>query len=530
MFKRCLGGDGMKNNQLKGGAILSYIQMALGIGIGLIYTPVMIRLLGQSEYGLYNTVSSTISMMSVLSLGFNASYIRFFSKYRKQEDQDSINRLNGLFLFIYSVIAIIVLICGFFLTYNLQIVFDNGLNAQEYKIAKVLMMILTMNLAISFPMSVFSSIISAYEEFMILKILGIGKTVISPLVTMPLLLMGYKSIAMVIVTVSINLLVDICYIYVVLKRLKQKFLFDKVEKGLFKDVFSYTFFIAINMIVDQINWNVGKFLLGRYQGTIAVSIYSVGYSLYHYYHMFSTAISSVFTPCIHKIVVNTENEKKEQKKQLTALFIRVGRIQFMVLSLIATGIIFFGKPFILNIWAGKEYIDSYMITIILVLSSSIALIQNIGIEIQRALNCHQFRSIVYILMAIVNLTITIILCPRYGAVGAAIGTANSLLLANGLIMNIYYHKKCNINIVLFWKNIFRVAVGIIPSIIVGIIINCVVDLNQLWILCMSILLYICIYTFSMWLLGMNPSEKKMVLKLIKGIGRGIWKRGKVHVD
>ena len=60
-------------NQRKLGSIISYVQMALGVIVSLIYTPYMIKILGQSEYGLYNTVASTISMMSVLSLGFNSS-------------------------------------------------------------------------------------------------------------------------------------------------------------------------------------------------------------------------------------------------------------------------------------------------------------------------------------------------------------------------------------------------------------------------------------------------------------------------
>ena len=74
----------IKINQLKAGAIISYLQMAIQILIGLVYTPVMIRLLGQSEYGLYNTVASTISILSVLRLGFNNSYIRYYSIYKKR--------------------------------------------------------------------------------------------------------------------------------------------------------------------------------------------------------------------------------------------------------------------------------------------------------------------------------------------------------------------------------------------------------------------------------------------------------------
>ena len=88
----------MQSNQLKLGSLLSYAQMLLSIIIGLVYTPVMLRLLGQSEYGLYNTVASTIAMLSVLSLGFNSSYIRYYSQYKLRNEQDKIAKLNGLFM------------------------------------------------------------------------------------------------------------------------------------------------------------------------------------------------------------------------------------------------------------------------------------------------------------------------------------------------------------------------------------------------------------------------------------------------
>ena len=70
------------SRQIKVCALLSYFQMFINVVIGLVYTPVMLRLLGQTEYGLYNTVSSTISMLTVLNLGFNGSYIRYYAKYK----------------------------------------------------------------------------------------------------------------------------------------------------------------------------------------------------------------------------------------------------------------------------------------------------------------------------------------------------------------------------------------------------------------------------------------------------------------
>ena len=497
-------------NQLKAGSILSYLQMGLSIIIGLLYTPVMLRLLGQSEYGLYSTVSSTISMLSVLSLGFNSSYIRYYSRYKKEDNREAIDKLNGLFLIIFSIIGLIALACGLFLSFNLELVFDEGLTAGEYEIARVLMLLLTANLAISFPMSVFQNIISAHEKFIFLKLLGMLKTVASPLITLPLLLLGFRSIAMVSVTLGVSVLTDTAYLIYSKTALKVRFRFGHFENGLFKSLFAYTSFIAINLIVDQVNGNLGKFILGRFQGTTVVAIYAVGYSLYQYYMMFSTAISGVFTPRIHRIVnLTRDGEISEQRKQLTELFTRVGRIQFLILALIATGLIFFGKPFI-GFWAGEGYDDAYYVALLLIIPGSIPLVQNLGIEVQRALNKHQFRSIVYICMAVLNVVLTVILCQRYGAIGTAIGTATSLVVANGFVMNIYYHKKCNIDIIAFWKSIGRLAVGLIIPVICGIAIMNLFDFTSIFLLLGGIVVYTLIYAVSMWFLGMNDYEKSLV--------------------
>lgn len=505
------------NNQLKVGSILSYLQMALGVIIQLVYTPVMIRLLGKSEYGLYQTVASTISMLSILSLGFNSGYIKYYATYKKENNKLAISKLNGLFLIIFAIIGVIGLLCGLFLSFNLDLVFDEGLTQSEYAKARILMLLLTANLTVSFPMSVFQNIISAHEKFIFLKLLGMVKTVFSPLITLPLLLMGYRSIAMVAVTVSVTLFVDVMYLFYVLLKMKEKFLFHDFEKGIFKGLFVYTVFIAMNTVIDQINWNIDKLLLGRFKGTGEVAVYSVGYTLYNCYMLFSTSISGVFTPRIHKIVNSTKDNITAQKTELTDLFTKVGRIQFLILGLIASGILFLGKFFIVGIWAGEGYDNSYYVALLLSIPASIALIQNLGIEIQRAENKHQFRSIAYAVMALINLGLSIVLCQKFGAVGSAIGTAISLVVANGLVMNIYYNRKCNIDIPFFWKNILRQSVGLILPICAGIAIVNYIEIKSILMFAVCVMAYTAVYCLSMWLFGMNDYEKDLIRKPIKKI-------------
>ena len=203
----------MKINQLKVGSLLSYGQTFLSIIIGVVYTPIMIRLLGQSEYGLYNTVSSTIAMLSVLSLGFNSSYIRYYAQYKQKNDQDGIDRLNGLFMLIFMVIGAVALVCGLVLTANLEWIFDQGLTPEEYTKARILMLMLSINMGLSFPASVFTSIVSAQERYVVLKLVAMIKTVVSPMVTLPLLLCGFGSIAMVAVTLCLSVLADCIYFF-----------------------------------------------------------------------------------------------------------------------------------------------------------------------------------------------------------------------------------------------------------------------------------------------------------------------------
>lgn len=498
----------MRNKEIKLGIVLSYFQMGLGIIISLIYTPLMIRFLGKSEYGLYNTVASTISMMSILSLGFNSSYIRYYIKYKKNNDIENINKLNGLYLVIFTIIGLIACFCGIFLSLNLRYVFKDGLSNTEYITAKTLMILLTCNLSFSFPMSVFSNIISAHERFIFLKTLLLLKTVFSPLLSIPLLYFGYGSIAIVFSTIFVSLVTDLLYLFYCVKILRVKFCFRNFEKGLFKDILFFTSFIAINMIVDQINLNVDKILLGRFKGTEIVAIYSVGFTLFIYFQQFSTSISSLFAPSIHSMANKFEGMTNDY--YFTDVFVKVGRIQLMILGLLCTGFIFFGRSFI-YFWAGNGYDEAYFVMLLLCVSSIVPLSQNIGVEVQRSLNKHKFRSIVYLLMALINIVLSIILCQLYGAIGCAIGTAISFIIANGIIMNVYYYKKCKINIFSYWKSFLKISCGLVIPCVCGFLMKSFFPQNTVFYLFISILIYTFIYCISIWIIALNRNEKAIII-------------------
>ncbi len=501
-------------NQLKIGVIISYIHRALSILITLIYTPLMVRLLGRSEYGLYNTVASVISIISLLNLGFSNTYIKYYAVYQENGNRQSIWNLNGIFFAIFSVIGIVSCLCGYYISGNLEIIFSDGLTEKEYEIARILMQLLSINLTATFVTTVFRCIITAHERFVVLKVLALVRSVASPIVTIPVLLLGYGSIGMVLATVTISLICDLIHIYYTVFVLKEKFSFNSLDLELSSDILRYTLFIAVHMIVDQINWNVDKVLLGRFRGTEEVALYSVGYNMHAYYVEIGITLTGIFTPRVHKIINQSRNNQQQMAQNLTELFTKLGRLQFMILSPIALGFIFWGKPF-LNFWVGAEYSDAYYVALLLMIPGSIDIIQNIGIEIQRALDLHKFRAAVYLAMAFVNVILSIYLCQKLGAIGCAIGTAISLLVVQGVVINIYYHKKCYLNIPYFWKNIIRSSISLLLPSVFGIIATRA-KINYTTIELFGYLaIFMIIYISSLYLWGLNNEERRTINMLLR---------------
>ena len=500
-------------NQKKAGVILTYLSEIVKILTGLIYTPIMLRLLGQSEYGLYQLVFSVVSYLSLLSLGFASSYMRFYSREKADHNDKGVANLNGMFLLIFLFMSVVCIICGVVMVINIRHIFGSGLTEAEYETAKVLMILLVINLAMTFPNSIFNCIVTSQEKFLFQKSLILAQSILSPFLALPLLIMGYGSIGMVTVTTFLTFALLISNVYYCIKKLHAKFSFKGLRFSLLKEMWIFTFFIFLNQIVDQINWSVDKFLLGNLMGTVAVAVYGVGGQINTLYIQFSSAVSNVFVPKVNRLVA-----EKRDDTELTELFTKVGRIQFMIVMLIVCGFVFFGQPFI-KLWAGVEYGEAYYVTLLLIIPVTVPMIQNLGIEIQRAKNKHKTRSIVYVFIAVSNIGISIPLIQVLGPIGAALGTTISLFFGNIVFMNWYYHKHIGLNMIYFWKNIASFMPALIAPCVVGAVIMYAVTITGILSLCLYIMLFTAVYIVSMILWGMNEEEKEIIFNPVKKLLR-----------
>lgn len=496
-------------NQRKAGALLSYVSFFISNIVSLIYTPYMLRLMGQSEYGLHGTASSMISYLSLLSFGVGGAYIRYNARCRAVNDVEGERVLNGSFMLMFSVLAALVLVCGSMMVLFSEYLVEYTFTNQEIHRLRILMIVGIIGTALTFLSNTVMMTIIAYEKFIFLRVTHLITSIVTPIANLIALYVGGRAVALSVVTLMISIACFFAYFVYAWRVLKFRFTFRGIQPALFKEILIFSSFLFLGSITDQITNATDNVILGAVSGTTAVAIYAVGANFRTYFLNFSTSISAVFTQRVHAIVAANGSDA-----ELDEVFRRVGRIQFYILSLILIGYISIGHDFIC-LWAGPDYSVSYLIGLMLMLAVFVPLFQNVGLEIQKAKNKHKARSIVYLIIALANVAMTIPLAKIWGGTGAAFATMICMIAGNTLFMNWYYAKHVGLDIVGFWKAIASILPGLIIPAAVGFVINRFWRLDSYGDILIAIVLITGSYCASIWCVSMNPYEKQLILQPMK---------------
>lgn len=498
------------SSQIRLGTVLSYINLAVGNIIPIFYTPVMLEMLGQSEYGLYTLAHSVVGYLSLLSFGIGGTIVRYLARSRAENNKSEEARIFGLFIKIYSILAVLVLIVGGLVASEVEFFFKKSITAADIEKMRRLVLMMTLNTAITFPTSVFSSVIIANEQFVFNKLISMLSTVLAPCLNIILLYCGFGSIGMTFSSTILTVVTfvgDLIYCCAVIGL---KPCFQKTSVGILREIIQFSAFVFLGELVNMLYWATDKVLLGAMVGTEAVAVYNVGATFNSVMQSLGTGVGSLFTP---RVVINAV---QGDNAYLDELFHKIGRIQFYIISLILTGFAVFGRQFI-ELWVGSEYREAYTVALLVMIPLGIPLIQSIALQIITAKNKHQFRAILFLLVAVLNIIGTILLIPSMGIIGAALATCIAYLIGPVFIMNWYYLKKIGIDIKGFWINILKISPVSLLLLVGGLSITGYVSLDSWSALFTGIVIYTLLYCILNWRFSMNTYEKEIFLKPLQKI-------------
>lgn len=493
-------------SQLKNGAILSYVNIALTNTIGLLLTPFIIRSLGDSEYGLYMLIGSVIAYLSVLDLGLNNAIIRYVSKYRAENDKKGEENFLATTMIIYSCISLVVAAIGIFLYYRLETIFAGSLTAGQADDAKKMFLILVFNLTITLPGGSFTAICNAYQRFIFPRALQIVKYLSRAALIVSFLFYFPYATTLVWIDTILNLVIVAISAFYVFRHLKVRFRFNQWDKKLVSSIFSYSIWIFLAAIVMKLQWNAGQVVLGISTDTIAVAIFGVGVMLGGYYGAFAGAINTLLLPKATRMSVH-ENDEKAYNSAIQ----KVGRINGFILFLILAGFFVYGKDFII-LWVGKTYLPAWQIALLIMIAMTLPLTQAFGNSILEAKKKNRFRSLVGIVTVGLAVVVSIFLVPKYNFNGVIYPFFFALLF-NSFAMSWYFNKIFGYNFIAFLKSAFLKPFLIIaPMAFAFIVLKSYWQINNWLGLGIQIGVFALCYFILIYAVVMSSEERNLVWK------------------
>ena len=434
-------------SQRKAGAILGYANIVVKNLVNLVYTPMLLSFVGQADYGVYQTSNSFVFSLSLLTFGFSEAYVRFYTQRRANGTESDVRRLNGMYLLLYILICAVALALGFTFAANAGAVFSNGFSEQQISLARVLMSIMTVNIATTLFSTVFDAYILAHEQFRFQQTRQMFTTLATPFIAFLLLNLGMGAAGVALAQLAVQVVLLILNVRFAVGRLGMRFAVRHPDGALFRAVAAFSAWIFANQVCELVNQNVPNVMLGALSGAAAVAVFAVSVQIRGVFYSLSTTMSSVFTPLINRIVAESDDNGA-----LTDLMARVGRYQAMLYCYVLGGFALLGRFFV-SAWAGEKFSDAYLLILAMAVPLVIPLTQNTGIEIQRAKNRHRARSVAYLCMAAVNLAVTALLAPSVGYWAPVFGYVAYIVLGCGLFMNWYYQRRIGLDMARFWRRV-----------------------------------------------------------------------------
>ena len=341
----------MNNRQIKIGAVLSYLSIAVNIISGLLYTPRMVASIGKSQYGLYTLANSLITLFLV-DFGLSSATGRYLSKYNAEGDREGAEQFLGAVYKLYLLIDAVILAILLTVFFLLDRIFIN-LTAAELEQLRVVYAISAVFSVVNFPFVTFKGILMAYENFIPLKIADILYRLCNVLFTVIALLLGYGLYALVTVHAVVGLLMILFKFIIIRKHIPIRAKFKNTDKGIYKEIFGFSVWATVASLASRMIFDITPSILGMVASSTAIAVSGIIRTIEGYSYTITSAINGMFMPRISRIYAGDT-----VGGDLNYLFLSVGKFQYILNGLIVAGFAVVGQRFI-TLWMGEYYSGAY---------------------------------------------------------------------------------------------------------------------------------------------------------------------------
>jgi len=400
--------------------------------IAYIYRIIIARHFGPEIYGMFSIGLMLIGWFYVFSMfGLSEGILRFIPQFRVKKKK---NKINNLITFSLFLVTITSTIAGIFLFMSAEYI-----STQIFNNSQLIIFIKLFSIAV--PLSAITqiliSVIRAFEKIAWYSfILNIAQN-LTKLFSLIILIFIFKNSIILIVSYILGILVMfllsyyVCFFKIPEIHIKKSFKKDILNK----ELFNYSWPLMFSYVILSIFAWTDTFLIGFFKDEIFVGIYNSALPLAALLSFTPFLFMQLFLPLINrKYTEGSNDEIKELSKQINKWIFIINMPLFFFL-------VFF-PGVILNILFGEAYISAAIPLSILSIGFFIMSQTETSLNLLKMGKKSKLHLGDILIALIANLLLNMILIPRYGIIGAAIGTSISYIIYFTLInAQIYFYLK-----------------------------------------------------------------------------------------
>jgi O-antigen/teichoic acid export membrane protein len=392
-------------------------------------TPFLVHRLGETRYGLWILIGSLSSYFGLLDLGVRASVGRYAAYHRAKADRAALNATVSTSLAISSAVGLLVLAATFVAVWIFFRAFD--VPADQASAVRLALVLVCVNLAVSFPLNIFDGTLWAAQRFDLLNGVDIPATGLRVALTCYAIEKGYGLVGLAVLTLAITLasgLVKILLSFREDRRLRIGF--GYVSLGSARELFGFGFCNFAITLTRMTRAQMSPFLIGTLIGLPLVTVYSIAKRLYDYAERVVGSATGVVGPMATTLHAQDRHERQR------AMFVEGGRYCMAFSLFFLTAFALLGRPFFL-LWIGPKLPQAATLLLILTAGECLPLSQSITGSMLMGMGRLKIITWLYVVELAVGLPLAAVLAGPWGLVGICLALAATGTVFRGLAVMAY---------------------------------------------------------------------------------------------
>lgn len=497
------------------GLVLSYLYTIVNMISGLVLSFYLLLTLGDTEYGLYQTVASFAGYLALLEFGTGTVMTRNISvclnSTSPEDREDALNRNYSTIWLISLVLSVVMALGGSIFYINLGDIYAKTMTAAQVAYARKIILFMFGYIIISYLTQNTNGFLLAHEEYTFAKALSLIRVILKTV--MLLVLISFYHYAILIAVVELSLSTAVFIVTMIYSRLKYHVKLSPryFDKRIFLSSIPLCLALLMQTLTNQANSNVDKFVIGVTMSMESVALYSVSQFVFSMFSNIATIPVPMFMPEISRNMA-----RNLTPKEFTDTLIHPCRLTTVICGSLVCGFFAVGRQFISLLYTPEKE-EAWLYAMIIIVPTFVSMTDAVILNVLDCANKRMFSSVVLLLTTIANIILTVWFINLWGIIGAVIATAITLFIGNIFVINLYYYKQFGIRVLYLYKEAYK---GILPfQLAAGVAAYFVASLipHTLLSLLVGGIVYLLISFSLIYFFGLSTQEKGQFHALLRKI-------------